>query len=529
MTRSLLLAVFLLPLSFCLAQPVPRGHVFFFEDFEPANALSRWSGKAEIEAGQAGHMLKIERKDANSSSGTISIKLPVEQMRGYQVHGTARIRGQGVSKKPNPWNGVKFMLVIETPGGRQWPQAPDVPEGTFDAQTFRLFTRVPKDATGATLVLGLEQVTGAVWFDDVRISAGRPPIKDVPPAPADKPIYTGHSIPRLRGAMISPNIDEAGLRTLGQEWNANLIRWQLIRTGMKSGQTPSLDSFDPWIQGELARLDKALPLCQKYGICVVVDLHSPPGGQATSGGYQGSDAGLFTSKAAQDKFVQTWRHIAKRYKGHPMIWGYDLANEPVEGAVADDCDDWHSLATRTAKAIREIDADRAIIVEPADWGGPQGLLDFQPLDVPNIVYSVHMYIPHQFTHQGVHGPSQPLVYPGRVAGKQWDKAALEEALRPAIEFQRKYRVHIYLGEFSAIRWAPDNSGYRYLKDCIEIFEKYGWDWSYHAFREWSGWSVEHSEDPQIAKPVATPTDRQKLLCEWFAKNQKPAQQTQESK
>ncbi len=31
----------------------------------------------------------------------------------------------------------------------------------------------------------------------------------------------------------------------------------------------------------------------------------------------------------------------------------------------------------------------------------------------------------------------------------------------------------------------------YLRDCIGIFEEYGWDWTYHAFREWPGWSVEH--------------------------------------
>ena len=27
--------------------------------------------------------------------------------------------------------------------------------------------------------------------------------------------------------------------------------------------------------------------------------------------------------------------------------------------------------------------------------------------------------------------------------------------------------------------------------CIALFRDYGWDWTYHAFREWEGWSVEH--------------------------------------
>ena len=115
---------------------------------------------------------------------------------------------------------------------------------------------------------------------------------------------------------------------------------------------------------------------------------------------------------------------------------------------------------------------------------------------------------------------KPVAYPGVIDGKQYDKAALEKALAPVVEFQRNYNVSIYIGEFSAIRWAPDHSAERYLRDVIEIFEANGWDWSYHAFREWSGWSVEHTEDKADLKPATMPTGRQKLLMEWYGKNQK---------
>ena len=106
-------------------------------------------------------------------------------------------------------------------------------------------------------------------------------------------------------------------------------------------------------------------------------------------------------------------------------------------------------------------------------------------------------------------------------------AQLEAALQPVIDFQRAHNVHIYIGEFSAIRWAPGDSACRYLRDVIEIFEEHGWDWSYHAFREWNGWSVEHGPDRNDAHPTAQPTDRQLLLREWFGKNQKPAWPRQE--
>ena len=87
------------------------------------------------------------------------------------------------------------------------------------------------------------------------------------------------------------------------------------------------------------------------------------------------------------------------------------------------------------------------------------------------------------------------------------------------EFQRAYNVHIYVGEFSAIRWAPGAADY--LSDCIDLFEEYDWDWTYHAYREWDGWSVEHGSDSQNHQPTEEATDRKRLLLGWFARNEKP--------
>ena len=101
------------------------------------------------------------------------------------------------------------------------------------------------------------------------------------------------------------------IRVLGQDWKANLIRFQLIRFG-RAGQPTPPDRYDEWLEGELKKLDAILPLCEKYGLFVVVDLHSPPGGEATVSGYVGSDAGLFTDRSAQSKFVEVWRRIATR-------------------------------------------------------------------------------------------------------------------------------------------------------------------------------------------------------------------------
>jgi hypothetical protein len=240
-----------------------KGEVVYQADFEGADALSGWSGSAVLEAGYRSAQAVALETNPNASGAVISRRLPAEALRGCRIRGSAMVRAEQVSPKPNPWKGIKFML------------------------------------------------------------------------------------------------------------------------------------------------DALLPLCEKYGLLVVVDLHSPPGGKPTGGGYFGSDGGLFSDRQAQEKFEQR------------------------------------------------------------------------------------------------------------------DKAQLERALQPAIAFQERYHVHLYIAEFSAIRWAPDHSAYRYLSDLIDIFEAQGWDWSYHAFREWSGWSVEHGSDRQDTGLAAAPTERQRLLRDWLARNQKP--------
>ena len=97
----------------------------------------------------------------------------------------------------------------------------------------------------------------------------------------------------------------------------------------------------------------------------------------------------------------------------------------------------------------------------------------------------------------------------------WNREQLRKILQPVRAFQQKYGAKILVGEFSVTRWAP--GGAEYLQDCISLFEEYGWDWCYHAFREWHGWSVEHSDDPRNLSPVPH-TFRKQVLLDAFKKN-----------
>ena len=114
----------------------------------------------------------------------------------------------------------------------------------------------------------------------------------------------------------------------------------------------------------------------------------------------------------------------------------------------------------------------------------------------------------------VHQDFQPAPFPGRDRDRR-DSQHLRQTVQVVRDFQLKYNVPIFIGEFSAIAWAPGAE--RYLEDCISIFEEYGWDWTYHAFREWTGWSVEHGGVFENQFPVEN-SPRKQVLKKYFERN-----------
>ena len=480
--------------------------------FDGPEALAAWQGDAGrlVDSARGTSCLMIESAKAGGRA-TRTLSLPADKLAGSLVTVRADVKAEKVSVPPKSWNGIKVMLVLETEHGRQYPQLP-LGTGTFDWMTVTRVMRIPRAVRKATLVVGLELVSGSAWFDNIEIQTGRP----TRGGRRSKTMFKGHDLPRLRGVMHGPQLDEKNIRDLAA-WGANQVRWQLNWVPMKQAEewARDLDRYDKWLDGALEQADKALDACEKHGILVLLDLHCPPGGRA-----QGGVCRMLSEARYRDKFLEVWDRIARRYKGRRIIYAYDLVNEAVEparGAIVT----WRDLATQATRRIRAIDPDKPVVFEPGPWGGPDGFDQLVPLDIDRVIYSFHMYKPHQFTHQGVHGSKVGLRYPGTIAGEQWDKERLREAMQPAIDFQRAFNVHMYVGEFSAIRWAPDGSAHRYLRDCIDLFEELGWDWSYHAFREWSGWSVEHTTDPKDSKPSPTPTAREQLLRRWFARNVRP--------
>ena len=494
--------------------------VVFQTNFDTPAERNAWP-QADFAKWETGYQGTTSLRITTPTGGNM-IRLPLDltRYRGCRLLFECMAKADNVSKPPQPYLGVKFMLHYQSQSmGPIWENEGNV-YGTFDWRRLQFIAEIASDATDGEIDLGLQESSGTVWFDAVKISVfTKPPMRPNPPA-NPPPAFKGHNLPRLRGVM-SPNIfRDEDMRVLGMEWKANVIRWQITRNWNRSGTDRNLAEYDRWLDGRLDELDKALEACRKYGIKVVVDMHSPPGGR-----YPNNELAIFHESQYQNHYVTLWEKIARRYKGNSVIWGYDLINEPTQNVPSPPgVLDYLATQVRAARAIRAIDPKMPIFIEAAEADSAKGYRQLEPVDISNVIYQVHVYIPEEFVFQGVQGIYDkwtPVAYPGKIGNTLWDKEHLRKVLQPVREFQLAYNVHIYVGEFSAVRWAP--GAVNYLSDCIDLFEEYGWDWTYHAYRESDLWSVECGTDPQNHEPVKELTDRKKLLLDWFGKNVKPGE------
>ncbi|MBN1171034.1 MAG: cellulase family glycosylhydrolase [Micromonosporaceae bacterium] len=221
------------------------------------------------------------------------------------------------------------------------------------------------------------------------------------------------------------------------EWKAGTFTTANVNTYVNpelSGMN-SLEIFDYW-----------LGLCERYGLKVMLDVHSAEAdnsGHVAPMWYKGS--------ITPELFYQGWEWVAARYKSNDTIVAMDLENEP-HGKMAEqprakwdgstDVDNWKYAAETAAKRILAVNPNVLVVVEGIEiyprsgvswsstaesdyyfnwWGGNlRGVRD-HPIELganaDQLVYSPHDY--------------GPLVYEQPWFQKSFDKATLtDDVWRP---------------------------------------------------------------------------------------------------
>lgn len=151
-----------------------------------------------------------------------------------------------------------------------------------------------------------------------------------------------------------------------------------------------------------------------------------------------------------EHYAQSWRAVAERFRGNDAVIAYDLMNEPYGGSlqgVAFESGPLTSLYQRTADAIREVDDDTWVCLEPQalgfNWGLPSalGAVDDARQGDPHVAFCPHLYPLPMDLGDGYVGFSRTMI-DGTVAA--WTDNVLRTA---SVLGQGSGPVPVILGEF----------------------------------------------------------------------------------
>lgn len=262
------------------------------------------------------------------------------------------------------------------------------------------------------------------------------------------------------------------------------------------------DDANPGVLKEdgMAYIESCLGWCAKHKLPVILDLHKAPGFAFDEHG----KADLFNSASLQERFINLWKMIARRYTGKLED---ELAFELLNEITLPDSAPWNALVKKTVAAIREIDPARLIVIGGNYYNAASELKNLDLLPDENILYTFHYYLPLSVTHQKAPwiqvmvDYNRTVNYPGEKAvglekivnstthmfGDElnvvFDKEYLRRLLLPAVEFARKIGQPVYCGEFGVYEVAPMATRLNWTRDMVELFKEYNLGhalWSYKA-------------------------------------------------
>jgi endoglucanase len=248
-------------------------------------------------------------------------------------------------------------------------------------------------------------------------------------------------------------------------------------------------------------IESCLEWCQASGLRVILDLHKAPGFAFD----QWDKASLFNSPEMQDRFLNLWTAIARRFVGRMEdMLAFELLNE----IVLSDSGPWNQLVKKTVERIRTLDSQCLILVGSNFFNSADELQNLDVLDDPNILYTFHFYLPMTVTHQRapwvqpVFEYNRQLEYPGQKAdgfegivekyprwrfeqgvGIPFDKEYLRAKLQPARDFSERIGQPVYCGEFGVYERASMFTRLNWTRDVVALLDEFQIGRAYSTYKD----------------------------------------------
>jgi len=220
-------------------------------------------------------------------------------------------------------------------------------------------------------------------------------------------------------------------------------------------------------------LDRAVDVCKRAGLYVILDLHALPGcqNQAWHSDNPTHWDAFWDHRHFQDRVVHLWQVLADRYRGEPAVAGYNLINEPADRAGSR----LVAYYDRLSAAVREADPRHVLFLDGNTYS-----TDFSQFATPieNCVYTTHDYARP--------GMLPRAEYPGVTEGRHFDRTELAQIFRDRTEFQRRTGTPIWIGEFGPQYTGDarrDEQRTHMLRDQLEIYAEAGASWSLWTYKD----------------------------------------------
>lgn len=293
---------------------------------------------------------------------------------------------------------------------------------------------------------------------------------------------------QVRGANVVLDIadNQTDWEILSEKWKLNSVRLQIVLPDDKLAQMASTGFIK--FPDFKKRLHAFYRNAQAHKIGVVLDIHRAEGGSTGKGKF-------WSTPKFKDNFSAVLVTFVKEFGSYDNFLGLDLLNEPTPESVytksydqrKNTQDDWMAVADRLITDIRKYNPCLPIVVESVDWAKPFRFKEMRVFEDPYVVYSAHMYAPFEVTHQGINQFKKGGTLAAmKLAGDELKKYLINN-LKEVRTFQCKNKVPIYIGEFGINFFNEDAERSAYIADLMNLYTRYNWSWSYHAYGIWRGW------------------------------------------
>jgi hypothetical protein len=244
-----------------------------------------------------------------------------------------------------------------------------------------------------------------------------------------------------------------------------------------------------------------------HGLAVIVDAHP-------------EDWHLETSAADRAALLGFWDRLAPRLAPlDTRMTVIEVLNEPVFAA---DPAGWAALQREALALIRHHLPGHRVLLTGNDWGSVNGLLATDPVDDPQVLYSIHFYDPSELTSLAAYRPgldraalarlpfpmTQDACAPAERTADQptraliryvcalgWDTARIAARLDAAAAWGARHRVRVLMGEFGASRRLNVPARLAWLAAVRQGCERNGMGWALWGYEDDMGFGIRTGAPP----------------------------------